>query len=148
MMRTFAWWGINKCISLVCNPASFNAFWAAGDASYAMGSFDLAEDEALVMTGHFPACAFWNVCLWNQFLHTYNADYDRTSLNGGHAVANPDGSYTVVIAERDPGHPNWITPQGHPRGRIWWRWFQPASTPEPLDVRKLEISEVVDSTAS
>jgi len=121
--------------------------WAAGDASYAMGSFDLREDEALVMTGHFPECAFWNVCLWNQFLHTYNADYDRTTLNGGHAVPNPDGSITVVVSEADPGHPNWIRPQGHPRGRIWWRWFQPAETPEPLTVEKVPVGEVVDATA-
>jgi hypothetical protein len=120
--------------------------WAAGDASYAMGSFDLKDDEALVMTGRFPECAFWNVCLWNQFLHTFNADYDRTTLNGGHAVPNPDGSYTVVVAAQDPGHPNWITQQGHPRGRIWWRWFQPSATPDPLEVSKIAIAEVVDTT--
>ena len=35
--------------------------WAAGDAAYAMGSFALADDEALVIRGRSPDCAFWNV---------------------------------------------------------------------------------------
>src|SRR5437588_460608 len=46
--------------------------WAAGDAAYAMGSFDLDDDDALVIAGRSPECAFWNICLWNRFLHTYN----------------------------------------------------------------------------
>ena len=57
--------------------------WAAGDAAYAMGSFELADDEALVIHGRSPECAFWNLCLWNPFLHTYNYDYERVTINGG-----------------------------------------------------------------
>ena len=57
--------------------------WAAGDAAYAMGSYELADDEALVIRGRSPECAFWNLCLWNPFLHIYNADYDRVTINGG-----------------------------------------------------------------
>jgi hypothetical protein len=26
--------------------------------------------------------------------------------------------------------PNWLSTQGHPRGRIWFRWFYPSETPE------------------
>lgn len=104
--------------------------WAAGDAAYAMGSFDLADDEALVVRGRSPECAFWNLCLWNQFLHTYNYDYERVTLNGGQASYEPDGSWTIVISATDPGHPNWVSTAGHPRGRIWLRWFFPDATPE------------------
>src|SRR6266567_2888021 len=32
--------------------------WAAGDAAYAMGSFDLDDDDALVIAGRSPECAF------------------------------------------------------------------------------------------
>jgi hypothetical protein len=103
--------------------------WAAGDAAYAMGSFDLADDEALVMKGTSPECAFWNCCLWNPFLHTYNYDYEQVTINGAQAQYEDDGSWTLVIAHRDPGRPNWLSTQGHPRGRIWFRWFYPADTP-------------------
>ena len=103
--------------------------WAAGDAAYAMGSFDLADDESLVIEGTSPECAFWNMCLWNPFLHTYNYDYERVTINGGQVAYNDDGSWTIVVAHRDPGHPNWVSTAGHPRGRIWFRWFHPSSTP-------------------
>ena len=86
--------------------------WAAGDAAYAMGSYELDEDEALVIEGRSPACAFWNVCLWNQFLHTYDYAYERVTLNGDQAVYEPDGSWRLVVARRDPGHPNWISTAG------------------------------------
>jgi len=116
--------------------------WAAGDASYAMGSFDLAQDEALVIDGRSPECAFWNLCLWNQFLHSYNYDYERVTINGAQTAHNDDGSWTLVVAHRDPGHPNWISTQGHRHGRIWVRWFLPAETPSPLQTRVVKVSDV------
>jgi hypothetical protein len=104
--------------------------WAAGDAAYAMGSFDLADDETLVIEGRSPECAFWNLCLWNQFLHTYNYDYERVTINGGQVQYESDGSWRIVVAHRDPGMPNWLSTAGHPRGRLWFRWFYPAATPD------------------
>jgi len=41
-----------------------------------------------------------------------------------------DGSWEIVVAGSDPGHPNWVRTQGHRRGRLWFRWFHPAATPE------------------
>jgi hypothetical protein len=116
--------------------------WAAGDAAYAMGTFDLADHEALLITGRSPDCAFWNMCLWNQFLHTYNYDYERVTINGGQIRYEPDGSWTIVVAHRDPGHPNWVSTAGHPRGRIWFRWFRPAETPARPATRVLKLEEV------
>jgi len=104
--------------------------WAAGDAAYAMGGYDLGPDQALVIKGRSPECAFWNLCLWNQFLHTYNYDYERVTINGGQVQYDEDGSWTIVVAARDPVHPNWVSTAGHPRGLLWFRWFHPAATPE------------------
>ncbi len=104
--------------------------WAAGDAAYAMGSFDLDDDQALVLRGRSPQCAFWNLCLWNPFLHTYNYDYERVTINSAQVRYEPDGSWVVVVAGSDPGHPNWVSTAGHRRGRIWFRWFLPERTPE------------------
>jgi hypothetical protein len=103
--------------------------WAAGDAAYAMGSFDLSPHERLVIRGTSPECAFWNVCLWNPFLHTYNYDYERVTINGAQVDYQADGSWEIVVAASDPGHPNWISTAGHRTGRIWFRWFLPMSTP-------------------
>jgi hypothetical protein len=104
--------------------------WAAGDAAYAFGGFDLGPDEGLVVRGTSPPCAFWNLCLWNPFLHTYDYAYDRVTINGGQIVLEPDGSWEVVIAGADPGHPNWLATQGHRHGLLWFRWFLPERTPD------------------
>ena len=113
--------------------------WAAGDAAYAMGSFVLDEDQVMLVRGRSPECAFWNVCLWNPFLHTFDYAYDRVTINGTQVVYEPDGSWEIAIAAQDPGHPNWISTQGHRSGRIWFRWFLPGHTPDrpTVEVRKV-----------
>lgn len=116
--------------------------WAAGDAAYAMGSFALTEDEALVLHGRSPTCAFWNLCLWNPLLHTYNYAYDRVTINGTQVTYEPDGSWTIVVSALDPGHPNWVTTQGHDRGRLWFRWFLPDATPDPVEARVVPLEAV------
>jgi hypothetical protein len=113
--------------------------WAAGDAAYAMGTFDLADDEALVISGRSPECAFWNMCLWNQLLHTYNYDHERVTINGRQVAYEPDGSWTIVVAPRDPGHRNWVSTAGHARGRIWFRWFHPVETPARPQTRVVKV---------
>ncbi|MSO18363.1 MAG: DUF1214 domain-containing protein [Acidimicrobiia bacterium] len=122
--------------------------WAAGDAAYAMGSFDLSDDQALILRGRSPECAFWNCCLWNQFMHTYNYDYERVTINGAQTVYEDDGSWTLVVAACDPGHPNWLSTAGHPRGRIWFRWFYPAVTPQTISAEVVDISSVPRFTGS
>ena len=104
--------------------------WAAGDAAYAMGSYLLDDGQALVLRGRSPDCVFWNLCLWNPFLHTYNYDYERVTINGAQVQYEEDGSWVIVIAPTDPGHPNWVSTAGHHKGRIWFRWFLPETTPE------------------
>ncbi len=115
--------------------------WAAGDAAYAMGSYALDEDAALVIGGTSPPCAFWNVCLWNELLHTYDYAYERVTLNGAQAVYEPDGSWRLIVARRDPGHPNWISTAGHERGLIWFRWFLPDATPQGVTTQVVPLAE-------
>ncbi len=116
--------------------------WGASDASYGMGSYALEEDEALVIEGRSPKCAFWNFCIWNEFLHTYNYDYEPVSINGEQTVYNDDGSWTLVVSERDPGHANWIRTQGHRSGVIWARWFLPEETPAQPSTRVVKVSDL------
>jgi hypothetical protein len=104
-----------------------------------MGSFDLADDEALVIEGRSPECAFWNLCLWNQFLHTYNYDYEQVTINGGQVRYEDDGSWRIVVAHRDPGHPNWLSTAGHPRGLLWFRWFHPSATPDRPSTKVIDL---------
>jgi hypothetical protein len=115
--------------------------WAAGDAAYAMGSFALEPDEALIVEGRSPECTFWNLCLWNPFLHTYDARYDRVTINGHQITLEADGSWRIVVAADDPGHPNWVCTQGRPSGLLWFRWFLPDETPVRPSTRVVPLAE-------
>jgi hypothetical protein len=116
--------------------------WAAGDAAYAAGAFELGENQALVIRGRSPECVFWNLVLWNPFLCTYNYEYRDTepvSINSGRIRYEDDGSWTIVVAPRDPGHPNWVSTAGHGRGMLWFRWFLPEALPERPAVEVVDI---------
>jgi len=117
--------------------------WAAADAAYAMGAFDLADGEALVIEGTSPPCAFWNMCLWNPFLQTYDYRYERVTINGGQVRHEADGSWRIVVAARDPGVQNWVSTAGHRRGRIWFRWFLPEAQPARPTTRVVPLSQLV-----
>jgi hypothetical protein len=107
-----------------------------------MGTFDLADDEALVIEGRFPPCRFWNLCLWNHYLQTYDYRYEQVTINGGEAVAEADGSYRLVVAHTDPGVPNWLSTAGHRSGVLWFRWFLPDATPDPPTTTVVRLADL------
>jgi hypothetical protein len=117
---------------------------AAGavDIYYSSGSFDLAPDQALVMEGKLPACAFVNVMLWNVHMQTLEYRYRRSSLNGAQIETGSDGEYRIVISERDPGVPNWIDTGGHRHGTIFWRFLLPEVQPETSRCRVVPVDQL------
>lgn len=113
--------------------------WSAADAAYAMGAYELEPGQALIVEGSSPECVFWNLCLWNPFLHTYDYTYERVTINGAHISYEPDGSWQIVISDTDPGHPNWVSTAGRHRGLIWLRWFLPERTPDNVTARVVDL---------
>lgn len=123
-------------------PVPQNAYgWSAADAAYAMGAYELTPDQALIVEGTSPDCVFWNLCLWNPFLHTYDYTHERVTINGHHVAYEPDGSWRIVISDRDPGHPNWVSTAGRAKGLIWLRWFLPEQTPARPICRVVDLAE-------
>ncbi|BBX23335.1 hypothetical protein MTER_27460 [Mycolicibacter terrae] len=116
--------------------------WAAGDAAYSMGAYELQPGQALLIEGTSPECVFWNLCLWNPFLHTYDYTRERVTINGAQVSYRPDGSWQIVISDTDPGHPNWVSTAGRAKGLIWLRWFLPEVTPDPLNCRVVDVAEL------
>jgi len=118
------------------------AAWGAVDIAYAMAPFKVGPEEALVMEGTLPACAFANVMLWNRHLQTLEYRDRRISLNRRQMTFAPDGSFRIVIAHRDPGLPNWLDPEGHTEGTIFWRILLPEAEPTQTRCRLLPLSEL------
>lgn len=116
--------------------------WGAVDIAYSMGPFRLEPDEALVMEGRFPDCAFANVVLWNQHLQAFEYRDRRVSLNREQTRLLPDGSFRMVIAHRDPGVANWLDTEGHREGTVFWRFLLPESKPEKPRTRVAKLDEL------
>lgn len=86
------------------------------------GQFNLAEDEALVITLDMLGCKYLGVNTYRPFFVT-PPHVDRTSsLNSYQAVPNPDGTFTFIFARKDPGYFNWVDSGGLPFGVIAVRW--------------------------
>lgn len=115
---------------------------AAADASYSMAPYVLGPDEALVITGRWPVCRCANVTIWNRHLQTNDYAHRQVSLNRAQTRLEPDGSFEMVIAHRDPGVPNWIDTEGRPFAMVFWRFFLPEGPIETPLARVVPFSEI------
>lgn len=87
-----------------------------------VGHFDLADDQALVITvpkSDAPYQGFQLGSLWYISLDYVN---HQTSLNHAQAQVDPDGMIRMVVSKRDPGIANWIETTGRTRGILQFRW--------------------------
>jgi hypothetical protein len=99
------------------------------DNLYMIGSFRLAEDEALVIEFRPPATRYWSVTLENIWHECIDPRRRRSSLTNVGAVPQPGGSVRVVIAERDPGALNWLDTGARRRGFVVLRWLDNPEAP-------------------
>jgi hypothetical protein len=116
--------------------------WGTPDNVYALGAFRLEPHEALVVEGRSPACTYWSVQLWNRFMQSLDHRYHRVSVNGSQAALEPDGSFRVVVAARDPGVPNWLDTAGHREGLVFCRWLQAETPPEQPTSRVVRLADL------
>ncbi|MEZ5246936.1 MAG: hypothetical protein R2707_17725 [Acidimicrobiales bacterium] len=116
----------------------------------AFGHWELGDDDALVITT-WPASGNYQgiqlADLWWSSLEYANR---QTSLTGDQARPGSDGSFTFVVAHRDPGVANWLDTTGLPRGSIVLRFdgtietaFDPQERPVARLVRWDELDEVL-----
>ncbi|KHO22076.1 DUF1214 domain-containing protein [Mycolicibacterium setense] len=111
------------------------------DACYCLGGFSLEPGEALVITSSHPACRFWNLTLWNQYMAALDVEYGRAGINSGTAVPNSDGSVTIVISRELLDHPNAISTKDHPEGLMSFRWFHADELPEHPHTAVVPVAE-------
>lgn len=92
------------------------------------GYFSFEPDEALLVEVTPPACAYWNfqvANMWAECLDTRR----RVWINNHSAAFEADGSVRMVVAHRDPGHPNWIDTAGHQHGTMHMRFVNADAHP-------------------
>ncbi len=97
------------------------------------GYFDLADDEALVVTIKPGDAGYFVVPVTNDWTITENYWDQQTSLNSATNQARPnaDGTYTIVISKSDPGLANWVSTGGLNQGTASIR-FQDLGGPNAI----------------
>lgn len=106
---------------------------AGGDPKIWYGHiyYDLAPDEALVITATPPECRFWNFQIDNWWMESMDHVNRKVWVNGAQAKYEADGSVIIVCADRDPGYGNWLDLSGHRSGTGLWRWIEASEHPVP-----------------
>jgi hypothetical protein len=100
---------------------------------YLEGYWKLAPDEALVLEFEPEPVPYWGLVITNFWMESLEWRDRRVSLNSFQAAREPDGrTVRIVLAARDPGHPNWLDCAGHGEGGLSLRW---ARHPQPPEVR-------------
>jgi hypothetical protein len=110
-----------------------------------MGTWDLAPDQALIMTGTLPKGVFANVMLWNKHMQTLEYRNRTSALNATQLEVDKAGTYRIVISEQDPGVANWLDTGGHPKGSIFWRFLLPEEDPPKPECVVVPVGQVAGS---
>lgn len=106
------------------------------DQHYSEGSYELEDDEALVLQVKLPSrCRYWGIQLTDEFLRTVYWSDRQNHLNGHTARIDSDGEFRAVISARDPGVPNWLDTAGYKRGLIYVRYQECNGAPNPTLTR-------------
>jgi hypothetical protein len=115
---------------------------SASDMAYMGGNWRIGPNQALRIT-IFPArggARYWGLTLVNPWMESYEYRQRTVCTNDQLAARNPDGSWTVVIAHRDPGVPNWLDTGGRSEGYALIRWVLPATLPPNPTCEVIELS--------
>lgn len=110
---------------------------AAADNLYMLGSYQLADDEALLIRVRSPETRYWNLTVETRWHEIYNYLTHPTSRTLKDVSYSPDGSVEFLLAHRDPGHPNWLDTSGHDFGFLTLRWLD--VNHEDVSMPELEV---------
>ncbi|MFE4500050.1 DUF1214 domain-containing protein [Rhodococcus sp. NPDC056743] len=108
----------------------------SGYIAYGGGSFEIADDEAVILEVSPPACHFWNIHLGDYWGQSLDYTFRQTSLNG-HQATLDNGVFRAVVAHRDPGVANWLDTAGNRFIRCVYRWWLAESDDLPTPTVKV-----------
>ncbi|MEM6724113.1 MAG: hypothetical protein AAF598_08745, partial [Bacteroidota bacterium] len=97
--------------------------WGTPDNVYAMGNYQLEDDDVLVISFQDHPCCYWGVQTWTPFMQSYDYRYYKVSVNNQQAQALDDGSYEIYVSKTEIDHPNYVGTAGNNEGMVFVRWL-------------------------
>lgn len=123
-------------------PGTITSQVGSSFSNYAMAGFDLAEDEALIITlDPLPDGVYWSIQLGDVWSRSLNFMYRQTSLNMAQVTMDSDGACRFVVAHEDPGIANWLDTTGRGQGTAVFRNYKATGQPVP-DTRKVKFADI------
>ncbi|MET0547186.1 MAG: DUF1214 domain-containing protein [Caulobacterales bacterium] len=111
--------GVNK---LSYRPGTTDGEVGSPSSEYALGTFDLKDDEALVLTWpKMPNGVYWSVQLGDVWSRSLGFWERHSSVNMAEAKLDSDGKLRMVITQKDPGVANWLDPASRRQGTVVFR---------------------------
>jgi len=118
-------------INVFRQPAALTSMGAAAENVSVWGSWELGDEQALVIEVTPPEALYWSVSLGNHWWETIDYANRQSSLNGHQASIDDDGVFRAVVAHSDPGVANWLDTAGHRQGPVIFRWLRAQGAPVP-----------------
>ena len=98
------------------DAAAIGASAANAENYYQMAYYEIEGGESLVIDVQPPQAVYWNFTTATIWHESHRHLHDPVSLTSSEAVRDADGHVRFVLADEDPGHPNWLDTFGHRRG--------------------------------
>lgn len=116
----------------------------ADNIVYGSCFWDLADEEALILTCEVPIAEYWNFTIHTKTWFE-SGDFPRrqTSLSGDQITLDEDGLVRFIVSKEDPGVPNWIDTEGRANGLVSYRYVWAETMPTPTS-RVVPIDEVFE----
>jgi len=113
------------------------------DNLYVIGSYQVDEDEALIIESEALDVRYWNLTVESRWHETVDYRFRRTHRTLDDVVLEPDGRVRFVLAHGPTPHPNWLDTGGHREGFLTFRWVGRRDTQPPLPtIRRVKRSEL------
>jgi hypothetical protein len=126
------------------NSDDFGADISSIDNLYLIGTYEIGEEEALVVEVDRLDVRYWNFAIENPWHESVDYAQRKTSRTHDDVAVDPDGKVRFVIAQARTDHANYLETAGHRRGFMTFRWVGERDTKLPLPrVTRLPIAEAI-----
>ena len=126
------------------NSDDFGADISSIDNLYLIGTYEIEEDEALVVEVERLDVRYWNFAIESPWHESVDYMKRKTSRTHDDVTVDPDGKVRFVIAQARTDNPNYLETGGHRRGFMTFRWVGERDTQAPPPkVTRLKIPAAV-----
>jgi len=106
--------------------------------------YQVDEGEAVILEIPYVPVVYSNIQMGNLWGESLDYGARLVSYNNTQTHLDADGVYRFIIAQSDPGVPNWLDASGHPKGGIFTRWQSPDRPVPAANVKRVPLSALRD----